>query len=43
MKYWCFNCWGVCIALLPLEKIEAWNEKHTKWNEKIHSWKEQEN
>lgn len=40
MKVWCFNCFGVCIVRLPVDKIGEWNENHYLFNEKITSWKE---
>ena len=40
MKVWCFNCYGICIAYLPAEKIEAWNATHYEASAKIKSWKE---
>lgn len=42
MKVWCFNCYGVCIALLPVEKIDEWNKNHYEASAKIKSWKEME-
>jgi hypothetical protein len=38
-KVWCFNCFGVCIVLLPVDKIDEWNKAHPLFNEKIHSYK----
>ena len=40
MKVWCFNCYGVCIARLSVDKIDEWNAKHLIISEKIKSWKE---
>jgi hypothetical protein len=40
MKVWCFNCYGVCIARMSVEKIPAWNANHPIASEKIKSWKE---
>ena len=40
MKVWCFNCYGICIAYLPVEKIDAWNATHYEASAKIKSWKE---
>lgn len=40
MKVWCFNCYGVCIARLAVERIANWNEKHVLASEKVVSWKE---
>ena len=39
-KVWCFNCFGVCIVLLPKDEIEEWNKTHPLFNEKIHSYKD---
>ena len=39
MKVWAFNCFGICIKLLPLEKINEWNETHPLFNEKICSYR----
>lgn len=39
MKVWGFNCFGVCVALIREDRIEAYNEKHPLWNEKIVSTK----
>ena len=40
MKVWCFNCYGVCIARMDVDKIPAWNATHHIASEKITSWKE---
>ena len=40
MKVWCFNCYGVCIARLPIERIDEWNRTHYEVSAKIKSWKE---
>lgn len=40
MKVWCFNCYGICIARLNIEKIPMWNANHHIASEKITSWKE---
>ena len=39
-KVWCYNCYGVCIARLPIGKINEYNAKHHIASEKITSWKE---
>lgn len=38
-KVWGFNCFGMCIKLLPEEKIEEYNKNHPVVGEKIVSWK----
>ena len=38
-KVWCFNCFGVCIVRLPIDKIDEWNKTHPLFNEKIYSYK----
>ena len=40
-KVWCFNCYGVCIARMPIAKIDEYNAKHGIASEKIKSWIEQ--
>ena len=40
MKVWCFNCYGVCVARLSVDKIDAWNANHSLHSQKITSWKE---
>ena len=40
MKVWCFNCFGVCIARLAIDKIDEWNANHPIVTQKIKSWKE---
>ena len=39
-KVWCFNCYGVCIVRLSVDKIDEWNATHPLANQKIKSWKE---
>lgn len=39
-KVWCFNCYGVCVARLPIGKIDEYNTRHNIASEKITSWKE---
>lgn len=39
-KVWCFNCYGVCIARMPIGKIGEYNSKHYIASERITSWKE---
>lgn len=39
MKVWGFNCYGVCVAMIEQDKIEAWNDTHSLANEKIQTWK----
>lgn len=39
MKVWGFNCFGVCITRIEIDKIEEYNQKHLLFNEKIVSWK----
>ena len=40
MKVWGFNCYGVCIKLIEVSKIEEWNANHPIVSQKIKSWKE---
>ena len=40
MKVWGFNCYGVCVAYIDVNKIDRYNEKHPLVSEKIVSWKE---
>jgi hypothetical protein len=40
MKVWVFNCYGICIGRIDIEKIEEWNATHGLANEKIVDWKE---
>ena len=40
MKVWCFNCYGVCIARMDVDKISDWNANHPIVSQKIKSWKE---
>ena len=40
MKVWCFNCYGICIARLPIERIDEWNRAHYEASAKIKTWKE---
>lgn len=37
-KVWGFNCFGVCVALIAEDRIDAYNEKHSNFAEKIVSW-----
>jgi hypothetical protein len=39
-KVWGFNCFGVCIVLISIDRIEHWNNTHPLFNDKIVSWKE---
>jgi hypothetical protein len=38
MKVWGFNCYGVCVKRIELNKIEEWNKTHSLMNQKIVSW-----
>lgn len=40
MKVWGFNCYGVCVRLIDVNKIEEYNAKHPLFSDKIVSWKE---
>lgn len=40
MKVWGFNCYGVCIARIDVNKIDEWNKKHPMMRDKIKTWKE---
>ena len=40
MKVWCFNCYGVCVARMEVDKIEEYNNNHPLHSQKITSWKE---
>lgn len=40
MKVWGYNCYGVCVARIEIEKINEYNEKHKLAHEKIVTWKE---
>ena len=40
MKVWGFNCYGVCIVLIDVNKIDEWNKNHPIISQKIKSWKE---
>lgn len=40
MKVWCFNCYGICIARLSIERIDEWNRTHHEASAKIKTWKE---
>lgn len=40
MKVWCYNCYGVCIARMEVNKIEQWNASHPIVSEKIKFWGE---
>ena len=40
MKVWGFNCYGVCVARIEVEKIEQYNKNHPSYNQKIVDWKE---
>lgn len=40
MKVWGFNCYGVCVARIEVDKIDDWNAKHPIVSQKIKSWKE---
>lgn len=37
-KVWGFNCYGICQALISLDRIDAYNEKHADAASKIVSW-----
>lgn len=39
MKVWGFNCYGVCIVRIDIDKIDEWNSKHSLFSEKIASYK----
>lgn len=38
MKVWGFNCYGVCVKRIELNKIEEWNRTHSLVNQKIVNW-----
>ena len=38
-KVWGFNCYGVCVALIAEDRIDAYNEKQSNFAAKIVSWK----
>ena len=40
MKVWGFNCYGVCIVRIDVNKINEWNKNHPIVSQKIKSWKE---
>jgi hypothetical protein len=40
MKVWGFNCYGVCVARIEVDKIDDWNARHPIASQKIKSWKE---
>lgn len=39
-KVWCFNCYGVCIKRMSIDKIKEYNASHPLASDKIVSWKE---
>lgn len=39
MKVWGFNCYGVCIVRIDVDKIAEYNAKHPMINQKIKTWK----
>lgn len=39
MKVWGFNCYGVCIVRIEVDKIEEYNARHPIISEKIKTWK----
>lgn len=40
MKVWGFNCYGICIKRIELDKIQEWNDTHPLTNQKIVDWME---
>lgn len=40
MKVWGFNCYGVCIVRIDINKIDEWNNNHPIVSQKIKSYKE---
>ena len=40
MKVYGYNCFGICIVRIDVEKIKEWNAKHPFPRDQIFSWKE---